>query len=105
MTAALASMGPIGWCAAVAGSLLLYGCLAVSAGRFCAKSDPGEDGEFVRHMCELPPVPPSPRSIDDDADWLSQWPADTPIAVIEAAYYDREFWAHPQIAADMRETS
>ena len=105
MTAALASVGPIGWAAIVAGSLCLYGAFGIAVGRFCCTSDPGEDEAETVVAQYPPPVPPLPAPMDDDGwdEWVRVWPADTALEVMEQAVFDRLFADIPEVAADLRD--
>lgn len=70
MTAALASVGPIGWCAIAAGSWLILGItIAPRLGRLFRANDPGE------HEPDHPPLPSTLMVVTDD-DWFHDLPAE-----------------------------
>lgn len=104
MTAALASVGPIGWCAIAAGSWLI---LSVGLGRgigraiVCADKAMAHDTQPAMYP---PPVPPLPHHMDDAGwdEWVAVWPADTPLEVMEQSVFDRLFADIPEVAADLR---
>lgn len=84
MTAALASVGPIGWCAIAAGSWLILGItIAPRLGRLFRANDPGE---------HEPDHPLLPAPMDDDGwdEWLTVWPTadDAEQAVYDALFAD-----------------
>lgn len=109
MTAHLASIGPVGWAAIVVGSLIVFRLVSPSfraARAFIDSCDPGED-EHVEWMPELPPVPALPHPLDDAGwdSWVSVWPADTPLEVMEQAIFDRRFEQMPLVADDLRRSA
>jgi len=96
MIAALASIGPIGWAAILAGSWLI-----LTAGLGCGL------GRAIKFADEAmaTDVPPLPAPMDDDGwdEWVRVWPADTALGVMEQAVFDRLFADMPEVAADLRD--